>query len=366
MSEFAVHMVKLDHVYNHPNADLLDIAEIGGYKAIVLRDSFKTDDYAIYIPEDALVPPELLAAQGLEGALSGPQRNRVKPKRLRGIFSEGLVFPFTILQNLDVSATLGIVKYEPTVPSHLAGQVYTPKNCSLNGNLPIHYDIENIKKYPGVLEETEEVVLTEKIHGTFMQVGYDSTLEPDPELFGDDNRGFVVSKGLGHKGFVFKNAPENAGNLYVQTALKYDLFTVAKNMSIAEQWPKVVICGEVFGNGVQDLTYGAEPGEVNFRVFDIYAQGVDERGFVDWRDFFDLCEEHELPRVPLLFKGPWQDIQPYLADYTAGNSVLASTQIREGCVIKPTVERRIPRRGRVIFKSISEAYALRKNGTDLT
>ena len=34
MSEFAVEVVKIDNVYNHPDADRLTIVEIGGYKCI--------------------------------------------------------------------------------------------------------------------------------------------------------------------------------------------------------------------------------------------------------------------------------------------------------------------------------------------
>ena len=84
-------------------------------------------------------------------------------------------------------------------------------------------------------------------------------------MFGD---GMVYSKGLGARGLVFKNVPNNDGNLYVQVAKKLDLHN-----RIREIFPNVVVhmFGEVYGAGVQDLTYGKK--DKNFAIFDINVNG---------------------------------------------------------------------------------------------
>lgn len=64
-----------------------------------------------------------------------------------------------IYEGVDLQEYLGITKYEPPIPVHLAGEVKNLMGKTLK------YDIENIQKYPNVLEQGELVVMTEKLHG---------------------------------------------------------------------------------------------------------------------------------------------------------------------------------------------------------
>lgn len=93
MAEFEVKVVKIDRIEDHPNADALELAVIGGYRAIVKLGEFEAGDLAVYIPEAAIVPDWLLKRMGLEGKLAGKDKNRVKAIKLRGILSQGLVLP---------------------------------------------------------------------------------------------------------------------------------------------------------------------------------------------------------------------------------------------------------------------------------
>lgn len=38
----------------HPNADRLELAQVGLYRAVVGKDEYATGDYAVYIPEQAI------------------------------------------------------------------------------------------------------------------------------------------------------------------------------------------------------------------------------------------------------------------------------------------------------------------------
>lgn len=66
---------------------------------------------------------------------------------------------FDVVEGQDVAEILGIVKWSPPIPVHMAGEVFNAFGKTLK------YDIENFKKYPEVLVKGEEVIMTEKIHG---------------------------------------------------------------------------------------------------------------------------------------------------------------------------------------------------------
>lgn len=182
MSRFEVKVIKVSDVYNHPNADRLDIVMVGDYKCITLRDEYAIDDIIVYIPEAAIVPDWILEDMGLTGKLAGKDKNRVKAIKLRGILSQGLVYPaLTLGEDVcvvkvaqesklsslhkdfhvgdDLTEVLGIEKYVPKIPTSMNGEVFNAFGMTLK------YDIENIKKFPEVFEDGEEVSFTEKLHG---------------------------------------------------------------------------------------------------------------------------------------------------------------------------------------------------------
>ncbi|MEK6886807.1 MAG: RNA ligase family protein, partial [Nanoarchaeota archaeon] len=312
MSEFAVEVVKIDNVYNHPDADRLTIVEIGGYKCISnkLEDGswrYQKDDLVVYIPEASVVPEWLMQKMGFWdadkkcGTLSGSRKNRVKAIRLRGIFSQGILYPvYKENENVikittevgltqycklgdNVAEFLGIQKWEPEVPQSMAGVI--------RGGLFGHtkgYDIENLQKYKHVFVEGEQVVFTEKLHGTLCEIGFSNNFPEDSKeflfpVFPDDIYGYVTSKGLSKKGIFQLNKPENSDNLYVKAYKKYfeekagpivERFLRLNNLDGRPdiKW-YLHIFGEVYGAGVQDLGYNAK--EAEFRVFDVYVKIFD-------------------------------------------------------------------------------------------
>lgn len=98
MATFEAKVYRLT-IEEHPNADALELAVVGDYRSIVRKGQFKTGDLGVYIPTNAIVPEWLLKKLNLwddgkgKGKLAGSQGNRVKEVRLRGILSEGLIYP---------------------------------------------------------------------------------------------------------------------------------------------------------------------------------------------------------------------------------------------------------------------------------
>ena len=357
MATFAVIVERLA-IEPHPNADRLEIARVGDYQSIVAKGSYRTGDLAAYIPEGAVVPERVLEELGLVGRLAGPEANRVKAVRLRGVLSQGICYSAREgwRQGQDVTEALGVTKYEPPVPTSMDGEVWSAghERC-------VRYDIENIKRYPRVLQPGEEVVVCEKIHGTWCQIGV------MPEAMADEAYGRLVvsSKGLAGRGLAFMpEAEANRGNLYLRVARQLEL---ERRLGDEARDEPVFVLGEVFGQGVQDLGYGASTARddtLGFRVFDVYLGCPGQGRYLGDEELEQFCRRHELERVPVLWRGPFDRGQ--LEALTTGAESVSGQQahLREGVVVRPVVERRDDELGRVQLKSVSDAYLLRKGGTE--
>ncbi len=360
MSTFAVHVVRVA-IEPHENADALEIARIGDYRAVVRKGEFKTGDLVAYIPEQALVGDALLDEMGLRGKLAGKDGNRVKAIKLRGVLSQGLVYPARAgwSEGQEVSAELGVRKWEPPAPpAHMSGLCYGagPDRC-------MKYDIENFKAHPEVLQADEPVVFTEKIHGTWCQVGY-----LPPSMVDLHGALVVSSKGLSGKGLAFiPDAPDNAANLYLRVARALDIGRRLAEVFVADLAADrpVFVLGEIFGAGVQDLGYGARvDAELGFRVFDIYVGRAGSGAYLSDEPLSVACERLGLSRVPVLYRGPFS--REVMQAHTDGKETVTGKglHIREGIVMRPQVERRHGLLGRVQLKSVSEKYLLRSNATE--
>ncbi len=357
MSTFAVKVVTVI-VEPHPNAQALEIARVADYLAVVGKGQFRTGDTVAYLPEGAVLPISLIEEMGLTGRLAGAAHNRVKAVRLRGALSQGLCLAARPNWRLgqDVAQELGVVKFEPPVPTALAGEVY-----ALEPHERLNFDIENIKAYPDVFSDGEEVVFTEKIHGTFMlAIGLPQRLARQTPNGHAANGCFgVSSKGLMSRHLGLKHNSANQNNLYVKTACQSALVESLPRLAQRLDAP-VLLLGEVAGAGIQDLAYGQPNGKPLLRIFAIVVDGR----FVDHDEVAVMAAELNVERVPVLYRGPF-DVA-LLAQYTDGLETISgqSAHIREGLVVTPVMERSHPILGRVALKSVSAAYLLRKGGTE--
>lgn len=365
MSTFAVKVEKIT-ISRHPNADALELANIADYQAIVRKGQFEDGALVAYIPEQAVIPQAMLREMGLEGKLAGKDGNRVKAIKLRGVLSQGLVYPARPHWKLgdDVTEELGITKWEPVIPAHLAGEVY-----NAGSDRTLKYDIENIKKYPRIIAPGEQVVFTEKLHGTWCMFG----MVPKKMIHPEYGRLVISSKGLSARGLALKpDSPRNKDNLYVRVA---KFLNIDNRISFAFGYQlkddldpvPVFVIGEVFGQGVQDLGYGANIDKdvnIGFRIFDVYVGKPGSGRYLNDDELEQACKRLALPRVPVLYRGPFWHSK--VAEFTDGLETLTGKgmHIREGIVIRPVIERTDPKIGRVQLKSVSGDYLTRKNGTE--
>ena len=360
MAQFEVPVVRVDRIEDHPNADALEIAVVRGYRCVVKIGAHRAGDLVAYIPEDAIVPEPLIREMKLwdeskdKGMLAGKRGDRVKAIRLRGVVSQGLLHPVEgHTEGENLAARLDIVKYEPPIPIHMQGEV-----CNLRGRT-LKYDIESIQKFPEVLREGEEVVFTEKIHGTWTCFGFWPGLD-HPELL--EGGTIINSKGVSDTGLAFKWNEANRSNLYVLSFRAAMLETGCWDRVRAaceRTGEPIFILGETFGKKVQDLQYGQQ-GRA-FRAFDVYVGEPRGGRYLDHDELLARAKRQwGLDIVPRLYRGPFS--MEAAERHRDGKTTFRGRHVREGIVISPVKERECPDLpgNRVKLKFVSPKYLLRR------
>lgn len=374
-SNHQVKVVRIPEILPHPNADTLGLVIIPGtsYQCVVKKDHWKTGELGIYIQPDSIVPqaPQyefLWVDKEFPDGIVPEKYRRVTVRRFRKSWSEGLLLPvsefyapgaeISMDEGDDVSDLLAITHYEPpepedhTVtrkqqykwpPKSLRGWFYYLLHLigiDLNGqvggsnekgpkNPPPVYDVEAFKNFKGSFEAGEQVVVTEKIHGS------------NARFMFDGKKMFVGSRKL------WKSAKSNC---IWRKALEQHPWIEKR----CRQWPGQTVYGEVFPTQ-GGFNYGMENGKVGFRGFDLLT--ADGR-FVPVYEFADLREMIAEPVdtwVPVLYEGPFdEEVIKKLVD---GPSTLpGSKNIREGVVVRPVQERSIHGLGRLQLKLVSNAF----------
>lgn len=336
MTEFRVQVVKIGKVGKHPNADTLSITQVNGnYPVIFKSGEFSMGDMAVHVPPDALVPVDRKEFSWLaDKAHNGV--HRVKYSKLRGIPSFGFLVPVAgistpdepLTEGQDVRHLLGVTKYDPGPCYTMEGQGEM-LSCPVGDMVP-HYDIEGLRKYERLFTEGEQVWITEKIHGS--------------------NGRWIYVDGKLYSGSRTKFRQASVWN---RMAEKYNLD------GVLSKHPGMVLYGEVYGKGIQDLTYGKQEPEVLF--FDIYD--TTKGKWLDCGAFKEICSDSGLPIVPTLYSGPFPSNLDIVYAMAEGSTTLeGANHVREGIVVKPVKERWDQELGRVFLKLPGEGYLLRKNG----
>jgi RNA ligase (TIGR02306 family) len=156
-------------------ADNIELGVVGGWNAINKKGEYKVGDLVVIATTDAVIPQELSDAMGVTSYLRKGQR--VRTVKLRGVYSECLILPFSIapmmrlpIEGEDMMEVLGIFKYEPP-----AVQVQLASGRKIkyhqNPNFGVYYKFPNLKNVAGMFTEDDLVEITRKIHGTNARYG---------------------------------------------------------------------------------------------------------------------------------------------------------------------------------------------------
>ncbi len=185
------------------------------------------------------------------------------------------------------------------------------------------YDIDSYHRYLDLFEEGEPVYITEKLEG--------------------ENGRFVYNDGQFYCGSRTRWKKERAGSQWWQALNNTPGF---KERLI--RYEGSIFYGEVYGRtGI--FKYDAE-GKSMFRAFDILHKGE----YLNPDEFLDTCYYGNIPTVPVL-EYDWPLDKSKVMEYAEGQSTIGN-HVREGCVIKPMVERQHESIGRVFLKLVGNGY----------
>lgn len=177
MSIHRVDVVNIDSYENHPDPETtrLGIVSVFGFQVIINKETFVPGLF-FYVQPDSLVNVERPEFEFLKPQAGNKQMYRVRVKKLRGFYSQGLLIPATdeFNEGDDAAEFLGVLHYEPPLSLRGGDNVKPPKKRIIQESIVVgeqevyapHYDIENLNRFNKVFDEiNEEVVATEKIHG---------------------------------------------------------------------------------------------------------------------------------------------------------------------------------------------------------
>lgn len=386
MAECSIEIVVLGPVTPHPNADRLEIAQVLGTECVVQKDTHKEGDLVLWFPPNLLIPEPVAEKLGVANYLkhstypgdSVQSKCRVAACRLRNIPSYGFIATlasaesaqtcptnrpegaYDAFANLrlkpgdNVDAYFGARKYTPPA-AHEPG---VPRPKGFNGDAaPDHErfhrytDIQNFYKYGNAFEDGTLVRVTEKLHGSNARMGLIYTDKEFEFMCGSNKVNWKSVDSKGNVPLWWRLLTEDIANLLTE---------------LCDETNSVIVFGEVYGPGVQDMDYGANE-ELGFRVFDISVNGR----YLSWATLEEICGRFNVETVPLLYLGPFS--KALVGELTNGPTVVCpADQIkskfkgREGIVITAAEETWSPSfRGRLILKSVSADYHDRKGALDL-
>ena len=337
MSNLVVEVCEIENIRPHNNADLLEIADVGGYQCVVLKGMYQPGSRVVYFPINTMLPRHWSDQFGVSQHLSftkDAEKGRVRCARLRGEPSFGILMPANPdwPVGYDASAYYDCEKYVP--PVKLSGG----QSVSQHPFFFKYTNIENLRHYRDVLIPGEPVVITEKFHGMNCRVGV------------------IEGEFLAGSHDYQRAEPEDysMNRFWFPLSLKPVKDLLNKLKDIHKQ---VILFGEILGPSIQKFHYNQK--RPIFMVFDIMIDGK----YLDWQDFQELCDDNDVPMVSVLNIGGYSlDIVKKLA---CGQSTLGGN-FREGVVVRPLTERTHPAIGRVILKYHSDDFLLRTIDDDST
>lgn len=352
MSNWKVSREKIE-LFTHPNADALELCKVGTYQLVVKKGLYKDGDVVVFAPEKSILSGEIKTE--FENYLVGPNKDRVKSVRLRGEISSGIIIPPHLVNvdseiGEDISEKLGIIKYEPPIPTQLAGKV-----SSFDMPFIGTHDCEHVNVYVNNLIDGERVVITEKIHGSQFILAHN--LDKDETI--------VSSKGMLKSGLSIQESDQNT------------YWIAAKNDDIVGKINRNFQSGvvQVFGEVIpvqKGYNYGQSKPTV--RIFDIRHNGesipydmVSDEFSQIWAPVvYDGTLNLDRKEVVIyedkergIRKTRFDNVLPKdVINFCKGDELVSglSKHIREGVVIRPYIDRLAKDGTKLRLKLINPTY----------
>lgn len=369
MSEFKVPLTKIIKVDKHPNADRLSLYTVYGFQVVGGLDQYKVDESVIYIPVDSVLPQNLEDILFTKDSKIKLNKHRVRQIRIRKCASQGMLVPAATVNKIvnlskfncedDLSAYLGITKYEPPFTNNEPSGPKKRNKPLENSRMHKYNGVDNIKWYPTFFEG-QEVVIQEKLHGSNCRAGY---LPTEANTFWKKVKKF------------FKVLPKyeycwGSNNVQLQERANYtgyygeDIYYSALDSihAFAKIRKGETIYGELIGPGIQKgYDYGHD--RHHFVLFDVKVEKEDgSQDFLDPEQCEAYAKERGFDFVPVLYRGIFNAV--LAKELSMGKSVYNPVEkVREGVVLKARIGYG-DTGSKKALKLISEIYLDNPDNTD--
>lgn len=366
---------KIKEILPIENADKIELVKFYdiGWQCICKKGEFKQDDLCVYVEIDSILPEKP------EFEFLRERKFRIKTIKLRGVLSQGIVFPLDILPKHgklkvgdDVTSSLGIKKYEIPEPDAFAkrtNNVRVPWYLKPFKKYILRYNwtrrvfgpmmgLRKTRTFPKFIPKTDEPRI--QSHPGFLQHLDNNTFYITQKLDGSSetiyyNNGVfgICSRNMEVYHAKYRNKYFDI-NLYTKAVEKYDL--QRKLQSYCKKNKRnIALQGELVGPTIQKNKLGLS--EVDIFFFNIYD--IDLGRYVDFQEFIDICQQLNIKTVPIIatniqLKDATIDMLLEFARDTYPNGTP-----QEGIVIRPMKETYLDKLGRFSFKVINNDFLLK-------
>jgi RNA ligase (TIGR02306 family) len=309
-------------------ADNILQARVMGWTVVVKKGEFSVGDPCVFFEIDSVLPDGPAWSEFMR-----PRGFRVRTVKLRGVLSQGLALPVSIVEGelppreIDLRDRLGVTRFEPVLPDarEIAGP-FPPR-------VPRTDEIR-LQSALGVLDEIrgKEFYVSTKCDGTSA-----TYVRADGGLIAA-SRNWALARGANH------------------------VWRLAERYQLADRIPPdFAIQGEVCGPGIQKNRLGLD--EIDLFVFNVYD--LRAAAFLPFEAFRTFCAEQGLRTVPIerIVRGDEaagfeHSLEAWLE---AARGLYAGTrQRKEGIVVRPLVEQpSATLGGRLSFKVINNDFLLK-------
>jgi hypothetical protein len=334
---------KIEEILPHGNADALEIARVLGWLVIVKKGEFKAGDQCVYVQVDSILPEKP------EFEFLRDRKFRVVTIKLRGVYSQGICFPTSVLPagayaaGDDVTDIVGVTKYEKAAPVEQVAQVkkgfFAKWYSYLRWKaLGLFGYFEPNGSFPtDIVSKTDE----DRIQGCMARLhffrgnGCYATIKHD-----GTSATFIRN---GKKLRVCSRNQELAPDdgVYWEMAKKYNLAAIPAGYSVQ---------AEIVGPKIQGNSETLKEPEI--RVFNVYFN----RKALSYSDMLLFCGQHNLPMADLYFHGvfEWETVEEIMAE-------VAKARYKNGTQAEGLVFRTCePVNGKYMsFKAVSPEYCFK-------
>lgn len=230
-----------------PGADMIEVVTVDGWDVVSQKAvGHKVGDLVCYFEIDSFLPVreefEFLRKgcyRSIEGLGEG---FRLRTIKLRGQVSQGLIIPLRELnvdfiqapkEYEDLTDILGVIKYDPPIPTQLQGEV--------KGN------------FPGFIPKTDQERIQNIYYQAHLGQMYEASLKLDGSsmtVYGVVPSASEITTGVCSRNMDYKINAVNESNSFVRIYHKYDLANKMKQ-AIEKFGFDMAVQGELMGPGIQ-------------------------------------------------------------------------------------------------------------------